>query len=798
MRVLVEQTMAEIREWVAKAGLLWGGDPGRHGGLVGVHELMGGSDVGDWHIYPEENAVLVGTQDMLLSRALNRGYAAPRARWPMEFGLLNQDTLWIADEVQLMDVGLATTAQLQWFREEDQALGFRPAFTWWMSATLQPSWLQSVDTQPMIDQIMPAAVSIAPEQRVGSLWQDVSKPLRMERCADAAKMAEITLSAHDALQGGKFGRITLVVVNRVPQAVAVFDEIRRRRPDQRTELAHSRFRGAERKQWRDRFLSRNHCAAGTDLILVATQVVEAGVDISAGCLVTELAPWPSLVQRFGRAARYGGNADIIVLDTDPKDDKAAAPYKQNELDAARKALAELDEVSLRALEEFEQQLSDNFRHSLYPYEPPHLLLRQEIEELFDTTPDLTGADLDISRFIRTGEENDCRIFWAEWSGDSPPADLQPTRDAICSVPVYEVHKWLLQQKGDFHNSVYLWDYLEGDWVPPRRKSDIYPGRVFLVRSSVGGYNVERGFTGSKLKKNELPIPVIPLAESNPDNKTDEGERSDALSESTAYQSIAQHGAEVAAECAALTAALGVDGAERKVLTAAARYHDIGKAHPAFRQQIQPPEESGWAEVPDIAKAPQSAWRRGAAPPMRHELAGALALMELLALADQQHSALLGSCQDYIDAGVLVAQTATGEALPESIAAEVRELSASEFDLLIYLVCAHHGKVRAALHASPTDQEAVCEHEEQMPVRGIREGDTIPGVRVQDAHGNEEWLRNIELHLAPAQLGLSGRYGASWRDRTLRLQKHYGPFALAWMEAMLRAADVRVSRREAHS
>ena len=39
-----------------------------HVGRVRVHPLMGGLDIDDWHLHPEEPAVLIGTQDMLLSR----------------------------------------------------------------------------------------------------------------------------------------------------------------------------------------------------------------------------------------------------------------------------------------------------------------------------------------------------------------------------------------------------------------------------------------------------------------------------------------------------------------------------------------------------------------------------------------------------------------------------------------------------------------------------------------------------------------------------------------------------------
>lgn len=148
MRVLVEQTADEVRRCLERLGLLW--VPGTdHGGKVGVHLLMGGADQGgDWNLYPEENAVFIATQDMALSRALNRGYAAGRARWPMEFGLLSHDALWVLDEVQLMDVGLATSAQLQAFIDDDARAGrsYRPRLSWWMSATLQPDWLKSVDT----------------------------------------------------------------------------------------------------------------------------------------------------------------------------------------------------------------------------------------------------------------------------------------------------------------------------------------------------------------------------------------------------------------------------------------------------------------------------------------------------------------------------------------------------------------------------------------------------------------------------------------------------------------------------
>ncbi len=220
MRVLVEQT-----EQVA---LHLGQEvPAAH--RPAVHVAMGGEDAGEWFLYPERPAIIIGTQDMLLSRALNRGYASARARWPMEFGLLNHDALWVMDEVQLMDVGLATSAQLQSFREEDRSKRLRPCHTWWMSATLQPEWLRSVDTAPYHDNWVSNPCVVHPGQRSAGLW-DIHKSLNTEAIdpQDNQLFAQRILEEHGRAPGGSFGRITLVVCNTVDRACKTFDALRAR------------------------------------------------------------------------------------------------------------------------------------------------------------------------------------------------------------------------------------------------------------------------------------------------------------------------------------------------------------------------------------------------------------------------------------------------------------------------------------------------------------------------------------------------------------------------------------------
>ena len=351
MRTLVEQTQAVANGMIQHL-------PEEHRrSAPEVAAIMGGEDLGEWHLHPDKPSILIGTQDMLLSRALNRGYGSGRARWPMEFGQLHHDALWVMDEIQLMDVGLATSALIQAFRDQDSGKGLRPCFTWWMSATLQPDWLKSVDTVEQYPKWTTNMLTVPAEQRSGNLWE-VDKSLSADTIPqkDAKAFAQRIFEEHVIpLENGQineYGRVTLVVCNTVERACDTHEALAKLVDADETELLliHSRFRPAEREDWRERFLSRRTCTPEANRIIVATQVVEAGVDISAGSVITDLAPWPSLVQRFGRCARYGGCGKVVVIDRG-HDEKTSLPYTPEELESAWDTLQTVGDVGIAGLED---------------------------------------------------------------------------------------------------------------------------------------------------------------------------------------------------------------------------------------------------------------------------------------------------------------------------------------------------------------------------------------------------------------------------------------------------------------
>jgi CRISPR-associated endonuclease/helicase Cas3 len=128
----------------------------------------------------------------------------------------------------------------------------------------------------------------------------------------------------------------LVVMNTVKAASVIFDKVQEGLQDRKqgidTLLLHSRFTQSRRKKLEqlavDHYLPNKTDRDENPCIVVATQIVEASLDIDADIIFTEPAPADSLVQRMGRVfrryARSGSNNApedanvVLIIDTSKK------------------------------------------------------------------------------------------------------------------------------------------------------------------------------------------------------------------------------------------------------------------------------------------------------------------------------------------------------------------------------------------------------------------------------------------------------------------------------------------------
>jgi CRISPR-associated endonuclease/helicase Cas3 len=793
MRTLVEQTRDCAVMWLDRLGQFSGKveyadeaktrvksytlDFDKPLNCIAVHVLMGGADSTHWDEHPERDAILIGTQDMLLSRALNRGYGMSRYRWPMHFGLLNNDCFWVMDETQLMGVGLTTTAQLQGLRAKLATYGVTHSL--WMSATLDAEPITTVDhprPEPDWRRSILKAEDYA-DKRVLDLWT-APKPCgssNVKLTSENAKLndtlkakgkpkAKVTPSyvgalAEEVVAAHQEGTLTLIVVNRVDRAQRLMHAIKDRTAANvravETELIHSRFRPADRDVTQRRALDEDSIPAG-GRVLVATQAIEAGVDLSATTLFTELAPWPSLVQRFGRCNRRGlcgkedrPSARVVWVDIDTDDKKAdelALPYSVDELKAARRLLnpdqSPLDDVGPESLSSI----------SFKP-EPAvvHTLRRKDLIELWDTTPDLAGNDLDISRFIRDADNNDVQVYWRDWdraaSFGRPPELSAPERQELCSVSIGRIKEFLDKLSKQKLNA-WRWNPLDAEWEAVASKL-VRPGIVLLLHADASGYQTQLGWTGDVSSGRVPPVELLL-------NTKQEANSDDALGR--VEQLLSDHLRKVADAAKQLRAAFGSLLADIPwdAIEHAAWWHDVGKAHEAFQtamhaseliHQRDPDKQQLWAKSgsdkrPDYRVGEQR--RRG----FRHELASALAWLH-------QHP------------------------------------DAAQADLIAYLIAAHHGKVRLSLRSLPN--EARPADMTRLFARGVWDQDNLPMVTL----GNGDVSEPFEINLELMKLGESKDGQPSWAARVLKLRDdpQFGPFKLAFLEALLRVADWRGSSSE---
>lgn len=206
-----------------------------------------------------------------------------------------------------------------------------------MTASLQP------ERKKLLISVRPDLISVAGPE-------DLERVPRYNLEIGVAEDREIELILNALNQNQK----VLYVCNRVESAISAYRRWKSRLTecgiDADIDLYHARYRYVDRVDLHmkvmDRFRDQSR-----PYLLIATQVAEISLDLSADLLVTEAAPIPAIIQRLGRLNRYvKPNESTIprtaaVLRPDKSNDSWSLPYEKTEIESAEKWLNRL--VNLR-------------------------------------------------------------------------------------------------------------------------------------------------------------------------------------------------------------------------------------------------------------------------------------------------------------------------------------------------------------------------------------------------------------------------------------------------------------------
>lgn len=285
------------------------------------NELSVTIQTGEQRLDPFFNGDIVfATIDQLLGSYLHTPLSLPQRVSNINPGAL-LGSLLVLDEVHLLDPGRALGTALdlaERLRDYVQVVV--------MTATLSTVGIERLAEllHAEVVRVDCGEIALMPSQR---------DKQRTWRWSTAPLSAEAVLDHH---HGGR----SLVLCNTVTRAQALLLELQREIKTNgwstKCRLLHSRFFRDDRRGVEASLPNAfGPESESTDEILVATQVLEAGVDISADELHTELCPANALIQRAGRCARYEaprntGTVNVYDLKRDGQGRRKVGPYRESD------------------------------------------------------------------------------------------------------------------------------------------------------------------------------------------------------------------------------------------------------------------------------------------------------------------------------------------------------------------------------------------------------------------------------------------------------------------------------------
>jgi CRISPR-associated endonuclease/helicase Cas3 len=312
-------------------------------GKLRVSTLRGQhADKGEWLEDPTAPAIIVGTVDMIGSRLLFSGYGVSRKMRPYHAGLLGVDTLVVLDEShlvppfeRLLDAVEAKTDL--WPRTELHRAIVLPFKLLSLSATGHERGAKvfrlDEKKKDLDDDVVKGRLGAKKRLRIEptkgvtlaetlgrQAWElcgNGKEAVRILVYSDSREVAEKTKRAlEDTAKGDRKNRIPPSDIHEPELFVGA------RRVKERSD--------AEQKLRSLGFLAGSDIKLDRPAFIVATSAGEVGVDLDADHMVCDLVPWERMVQRLGRVNRLGkGDAQVVIVHQgEPQPKKPGAPTQK--------------------------------------------------------------------------------------------------------------------------------------------------------------------------------------------------------------------------------------------------------------------------------------------------------------------------------------------------------------------------------------------------------------------------------------------------------------------------------------
>ena len=296
------------------------------------------ADDRDWMLDPSAPAILVGSVETVGSRLLFEGHGLHRCLRPYAAGLLGCDTLVVLDEAHAshaFESLLRSIERGQRASSETEPGRARGAFAGRMARGALPPRLRVLPLLASPRNVEPQAIGLDADDRKDETVRqrlEAEKTLHVEDLDDAstlvAALAERALIVMRRERSASRGSVRIAIFcDRRRDAALIARHLRKLLKNERQEAPEAavlivagdrrtREHSAMGRRLREHGLLAGSEAASKKLVfLIATEPAELGVDLDADHMVCDVVAWDRMVRRLGRVNRRGrGRAKVVVID----------------------------------------------------------------------------------------------------------------------------------------------------------------------------------------------------------------------------------------------------------------------------------------------------------------------------------------------------------------------------------------------------------------------------------------------------------------------------------------------------